>query len=95
LRRTTKIKTLLLTVLACGLSSSAFAQEGLETKQLTRVVPSGTNQRIGFFHAVHPDCTASGNVDIRVTKQPEHGTVETTTTTLFPNYPKENISAQG
>ena len=88
------MKTLLLTVLACGLSSSAFAQEGLETKQLTRVVPSGTNQRIGFFHAVHPDCTASGNVDIRVTKQPEHGTVETTTTTLFPNYPKENIRSK-
>jgi hypothetical protein len=60
-------------------------------KQFTRVVPSGTNQRIGFFHAVHPDCTASGDIKIRVTKQPEHGSAETTTAMIFPGYPKENI----
>jgi hypothetical protein len=93
LNRTVKMKNLLLTLLAFGLlSSSAFAQqEGLEKKQFTRVVPSGTNQRIGFFHALNPDCTASGNVIVRATKQPEHGTVEITTTTNFPSYSKENI----
>jgi hypothetical protein len=85
------MKNLLLTVLAFGLlSSSAFAQEGLEKKQFTRVVASGTNQRIGFFTALNPDCTASGNVNIRVTKQPEHGSTETTTTINFPGYPKEH-----
>ena len=94
------MKNLLLTVLAFGLlSSSAFAeeqprQEGLEKKHFTRVVASGTNQRIGFFHALNPDCTTSGNVNIRVTKQPEHGSTETTTTTNFPNYPKENIRSK-
>ena len=71
----------LLTVCALGLfSSSAFAQEKspeqmLEKQQLARVVTSGTNQRIGFFYAVNPDCSASGDVNVRVTKQPEHGTV--------------------
>jgi hypothetical protein len=90
-----KMKNLLLTVLTFGLlSSSAFAQEALEQKQFTRVVASGAKQRIGFFHAVHPDCTASGDVNIRVTKQPEHGSVETTTATLFPGYPKENIRSK-
>src|SRR5207249_3488325 len=93
--RTVKMKNLLLTVLAFGLlSSSAFAQEGLEKKQFTRVVASGTNQRIGFFHALHPDCTASGNVNIRVTKQPEHGSTETITAINFPTYPKENIRSK-
>jgi hypothetical protein len=78
-------------ILAFGLlSSSAFAQEGLEKRQLTRVVASGANQRIGFFTALNPDCTASGNVNIRVTKQPEHGSTETTTTINFPAYPKEH-----
>ena len=49
------MKNLLLTVVTFGLlSSSAFAQEGLEKKQFTRVVLSGTNQRIGFFHAIIP-----------------------------------------
>jgi hypothetical protein len=85
------MKRLLFTVLAFGLlSSSAFAQEGLEKRQLTRVVASGANQRIGFFTALNPDCTASGNVNIRVTKQPEHGSTETTTTINFPAYPKEH-----
>jgi hypothetical protein len=59
----------LLAALALGLlSSSAFAQEGLEKKEWTRVVPSAANQRIGFFTALNPDCTASGNVIVRMTK---------------------------
>ena len=86
------MKSLPLTVLAFGLLwSSAFAQEGLEKKQWTRVVASRAKTRIGFFYALHPDCTASGDVTLRVTKQPEHGSIETTTTTNFPGFPKENI----
>jgi hypothetical protein len=78
----------LLTVCAFGLLlSSAFAEEKSpeqhreESNQIrlqkidwgTRIVASGTNQRIGFFYAVNPDCSASGDINIRVTKQPEHG----------------------
>jgi hypothetical protein len=89
------MKNLLLTLLAFGLlSSSAFGQEGLQKKQFTRVALSGTNQRIGFYTGLNPDCTASGNVNIRVTKQPEHGTVETTPAINFPSYPKENIRSK-
>ena len=88
------MRKFLLTVCALGLlSSSAFAQEKspeqmLEKQQLARVVTSGTNQRIGFFYAVNPDCSASGDVNVRVTKQPEHGTVETTAATDSP--PSQN-----
>ena len=90
--RMVKMKNLLLTVLAFGLlSSSAFGQEGLEKKQFTRVVASETNQRISFYVYLNPDCTASGNVNIRVTKQPEHGSVEITPTINFPSYPKEHV----
>ena len=91
------MKNLLLTVLAFGLlSSSAFAeeqpqQEGLQQKQFNRIVASGRKLRIGFFYAINPDCTASGDVDIRVTKQPEHGSTETATAINFPGFPKENI----
>jgi uncharacterized NAD-dependent epimerase/dehydratase family protein len=94
------MRKFLLTVCALGLlSSSAFAQEKspeqmLEKQQLARVVTSGTNQRIGFFYAVNPDCSASGDVNVRVTKQPEHGTVETTAATDFPTFPKENMRAR-
>jgi hypothetical protein len=86
------MKNLLLTVLAFGLlSSSAFAQESLENKQFTRVVASGKKERIGFYTSLHPDCTSRGDADIRVTKQPEHGTIETAPATSFPSYPKEHV----
>src|SRR5690349_15134806 len=95
------MKNLLLTVVGFGvLLSSAFAeeqprQEGLEKKQFTRVVASRTNQRIGFYTALNPDCTAQqGNFTIRVTKKPEHGSVETIDTTNFPNYPNESVRAK-
>jgi hypothetical protein len=96
LSRLSKMKNLLLTVLAFGLLlSSPFAEEGLEKKQFSRVVPSRTNQRIGFYTALNPDCTAQqGNFSIRVTKTPEHGSVETIDTMNFPSYSKENIRAK-
>jgi hypothetical protein len=62
----------------------------LERKQFTRVVASGTNQRIGFFHALNPDCTNSGDVNIRITKEPEHGAAKVTTASNFPGYSKES-----
>jgi hypothetical protein len=74
--------------------SRIWGVEGLRKEQMTRVVVSGTKQRIGFFTALNPDCTSSGDVNIRVTKQPEHGTTETGATTNFPNYPKENLRAR-
>jgi len=94
----------LLTVCAFGLLLSfAFAEEKSpeqyreesnqifgQKMELTRVVASGTNQRIYFFYVVHPDCS-SGDINIRVTKQPEHGTVETAAATNFPNFERGNI----
>jgi hypothetical protein len=72
-------------------SNQIFGVEGLQKIDLSRIIASGTKQRIGFFYALNPDCSASGDVHIRVTKQPEHGTAEIGATTLFPGYEKENI----
>jgi hypothetical protein len=71
-----------------------MATEGLQKEEINRVVASGTKQRIGFFTALNPDCTASGDVNVRVTKQPEHGTVDMSSGTNFPGYPKENIRSR-
>jgi hypothetical protein len=97
----------LLAVCALGLLlSSAFAEEKspeqrreesnqsverLPKVNWARIVASGTNQRIGFFYAVNPDCSANGDVNIRVTKQPDHGAVETAAATDFPSFERENI----
>jgi hypothetical protein len=74
--------------------SHIFGIEGLQNQTFTRFVASGAKLRIGFFHALNPDCTASGDVNVRVTKQPEHGTVETVATTQYAHYPKENIRSK-
>jgi hypothetical protein len=75
--------------------SHIFGIEGQESQSFTRFAASGAKQRIGFFaSSLNPDCTAMGNVNVRVTKQPEHGTVETVATTDYPHYPKENIRSK-
>jgi hypothetical protein len=90
----------LLTVCALGLlSSSALAQEKspeqmLEKQQLARVVTSGTNQRIGFFYAVNPDCSASGDVNVRVTKQPRTRHSRDYSCNRFPHLPKRKHARQ-
>jgi hypothetical protein len=72
-------------------SNRIWAAEGLRREEATRVVASGTKEKIGGFTALNPDCTASGDGNVRVTKQPEHGTVEISPTSFYPGYPKENI----
>jgi hypothetical protein len=74
--------------------SHIFGIEGQESQSFTRFVASGAKHRIGFFAALNPDCTASGDVTVRVTKQPEYGTVETIATNHYAHYPKENIRSK-
>jgi hypothetical protein len=71
-----------------------YGIEGQRNETITRIVASGGKQRIDFYTSLNPDCTISGNVNVRVTKQPEHGTVETAVTTEYAHYPKENIRSK-
>jgi hypothetical protein len=75
--------------------SRIFGIEGLESQTLTRVVfASGAKHRIGFYFDLNPDCSAVGDINVRVTKQPEHGTVETVAATDYVRFPKENIRSK-
>jgi hypothetical protein len=71
-------------------SARIWGAEGLQRLQFARTVPSGTNQRIEFVTALNPDCTSSGDINVRVTKQPEHGKLETTTASYFPFFSKQS-----
>jgi len=75
-------------------SNRIITSEGLRKENVTRFVASSKNQPIAFFTALNPDCTASGDPDVRITKQPEHGTVTTAAATNFPGYPKANLRAR-
>ena len=74
--------------------SHIFGIEGQDSQTMTRFVASGPKQRLDFYAALNPDCTATGDLNVRVTKQPEHGTVETTTSTDYTYFPKENIRSK-
>jgi hypothetical protein len=74
--------------------SHIFGIEGMETQTFNRVVASGAKQRINFYAALNPDCSATGDINVRVTKQPEHGTVETVAATDYTHFPKENIRSK-
>jgi RecJ-like exonuclease len=71
--------------------SHIFGVEGLEAQTYSRFVASGAKQRIDFYYSLNPDCSATGDVTVRVSRQPEHGTVETVTTTHYPRFAKENV----
>jgi hypothetical protein len=74
--------------------SHIFGVEGLQTQTFARFVASGAKQRIGFYADINPDCSAVGDITVRVTKQPEHGTVETTASTDYVHFSKENVRSK-
>jgi hypothetical protein len=74
--------------------SHIFGVEGLQTQTFTRFVASGAKQRIGFYAEINPDCSAVGDVHVRVAKQAEHGTVETTASTDYVHFAKENVRSK-
>jgi hypothetical protein len=74
--------------------SHIFGIEGQASQSFTRTVASGTKQRIGFYFSLNPDCSATGDVNVRVPKQREHGTAETVATTDYPYFSKENIRSK-
>jgi hypothetical protein len=71
-----------------------YGIEGQRNETFTRIVASGGKQRLDFYTSLNPDCTITGDITVRVTKQPEHGTVETPVTTEYVHYPKENIRSK-
>jgi hypothetical protein len=74
--------------------SHIYGIEGLASQTYSRVIASGAKQRIDFYASINPDCSATGDLNVRVTKQPEHGTVETVATTDYAHWPKENIRSK-
>jgi hypothetical protein len=70
-----------------GATQDVFAQQP-STANIS--VPTGKKRLVGFFTNLNPDCSTAGEIDARVTKQPENGTVEVETGTGFANYADNN-----
>jgi hypothetical protein len=57
----------------------------------TKAAVSGKKQYFDYFYAVNPDCTPIAVPYIKITRQPEHGTIFLETENRFPMFSKENI----
>jgi hypothetical protein len=68
-------------------SQDVFAQQP-STANIS--VPTGKKRLVGFFTSLNPDCSTAGEIDARVIRQPENGTVEVETGTGFANYADNN-----
>jgi hypothetical protein len=71
--------------------ATMWTHDGIHQEKYTKVVVAGTKQRIGFFHFLNPDCSARSDINIRVTKEPEHGAIDTASVTDFAHYRKDNL----
>jgi hypothetical protein len=77
------------TLLLVAASGELLAQT-LPPQTFAPTVPTGKKRLVGFFTSLNPDCSAIGEIDSRVIKQPENGTVEIEAGTGFTNYPQTN-----
>lgn len=78
-------------LLLAGVSQDVFAQQlPPTTANVSPVVPTGKKRLIGFYSQLNPDCSVASDIDARVIKQPENGTVEVAVGTGFSTYPESN-----
>jgi hypothetical protein len=75
-------------------SAIIWNHDGIKKEQFTRMLISGTKSRIGFFHFLNPDCSSRNDITIRVTKEPEHGAIDTAIATDYASYRKDNIRSK-
>jgi hypothetical protein len=81
-----------ISVILAVLPVAAVSQDvfGQQVSTANIFVPTGKKRLVGFFTNLNPDCSIAGEIDARVTKQPENGTVEVETGTGFANYADNN-----
>src|SRR5262245_38529827 len=94
---------LLLTVCLSGLLLSfASAQEwskdeitaGVRKAEYMRHVPAGKQRTLETFTFLNPDCTANEDLEVTITKEPEHGSATITSAEGFPHYAKDNVRSK-
>lgn len=67
-----------------------FGIDGVQQKTFHKLVASGTTTKVAWFGDINPDCT-SKNSTVRITKQPEHGTIEAVQNQDYLAWPKDTF----
>ncbi len=80
-------------------SSAVAAQEVKKTDYLskfeyTKYVAANRKTMIGFAYMLNPDCSSMGPIDIKITNQPQHGTIELSDEQFYSNYAQDNLRSK-
>ena len=62
----------------------------LSATLVTRTVPAGSTQQIGYFAELNPDCSFGGYAEVRALSSPVHGTFAIRQGEGYTNYPASN-----
>jgi hypothetical protein len=58
---------------------------------IRKVVPAGVERKVRFYWSVSPACTSQGEIVVRVTDGPSHGTVRVTPGEDYSEFPTSNL----
>jgi hypothetical protein len=70
--------------------SSPNAPAAPQTVEITRVAAIGQKLRVEFLYSIQPDCSSSGETNVRIVEAPQHGTLMVENGQGFTNFPKDN-----
>lgn len=90
MKRSKFISVIPAVLLMAGVSHDASAQQQPTIANMSPVVPTGKKRLVGFYYHLNTDCSVAGDIDARVIKQPENGTLEVAAGTGFSNFPENN-----
>jgi hypothetical protein len=76
--------------LAASLLCASVAHAQLFSQSISKTAVSGKPIRINMYFNVNPDCTSAGVAEVRITEQPQNGSVRIAKGTGFPFYPVSN-----
>jgi len=79
-----------MSLLLAACSSSPAVGE-LKPSVVVRGVDSGVRQDIDNYYSVEPDCSNEGYPEIRVIRNPDHGSAESHSAEVYPSFNKDNV----
>lgn len=75
-------------------SAQSTSSGGIAAIRQSKWAASGTAQTLDHFYSLGPDCSSSGNPEVRVLEAPKNGTISVGTGRTFPNYLKDSPRSQ-
>ena len=75
--------------LATLFSFGAFAED----INLNKTVVAGKKAALNAMYSINPNCTPTGDIDLKLIDKPEHGKAQIDKALVYPNFDRTNVRA--